>query len=104
MIACHKKLCAMIASLDKNLSNFFLPLDHLSVSTDRVDPRRTLDFMVLHQTFHKAYPVESVQDLLIKLDFKPKMHLSEISTFSLNIVIIRLTKIMKRADKIWANF
>ena len=39
--------------------------------------------------------VESVQDFLIKLDMKPCMHLVEISIFSLNHVIIRLTKIMK---------
>ena len=48
--------------------------------------------------------LESVQDFLIKLDIKPLMHLSEISTFSLNNVIVRLTEIMKRADKNWANF
>ena len=32
--------------------------------------------------------VESVQDFLIKLDIKPLMHLFEISTFSLNNVIV----------------
>ena len=48
--------------------------------------------------------LESVQDFLIKLDIKPLMHLSEISTFSLNNVIVRLTEIMKRADKNWAHF
>ena len=29
------------------------------------------------------YPLETVQDFLIKLDIKPLMHLLEISTFSL---------------------
>ena len=48
--------------------------------------------------------LESVQDFLIKLDIKPLMHLLEISTFLLNNVIIRLTKIMNRADKNWAHF
>ena len=48
--------------------------------------------------------IESVQDFLIKLDIKPLMHLLKISTFSLNNVIIRLTKIMNRADKNWAHF
>ena len=48
--------------------------------------------------------LESVQDFLIKLDMKLCMHLVEISTFSLNIVIVRLTKIMNRADKNWAQF
>ena len=38
--------------------------------------------------------LESLQDFLIKLDMKPYMHLVEISLFSLNHVIIRLTKIM----------
>ena len=38
--------------------------------------------------------IESIQDFLIKLDIKPLMHLLEISTFSLNKVIVRLTKIM----------
>ena len=49
-------------------------------------------------------PVESVQDFLIKLDINPLIHLLEISTFSLNNVILRLTKIMNRADKNWAHF
>ena len=48
--------------------------------------------------------VESVQDFLIKLDMKPCMNLVEISIFSLNLVIVRLTKIMNRADKNWAQF
>ena len=48
--------------------------------------------------------IESVQDFLIKLDMKPCMHLVEISIFSLNLVIVRLTKIMNRADKNWAQF
>ena len=47
--------------------------------------------------------LESVQDFLIKLDIKPLMHLLEISTFSLNNFIVRLTKIMNRADKNWAH-
>ena len=51
-----------------------------------------------------ACKLESIQDFLIKLDIKPLMHLLEISTFSLNSVIIRLTKIMNRADKNWAHF
>ena len=52
----------------------------------------------------RAFRLESVQDFLIKLDIKPQMHLLEISTFSLNNVIVRLTKIMNRADKNWAHF
>ena len=48
--------------------------------------------------------IESVQDFLIKLDIKPLMHLLIISTFSLNNVIIRLTKIMNSADKNWVQF
>ena len=45
-----------------------------------------------------------VQDFLIRLDMKPCMHLVEISIFSLNLVIVRLTKNMNRANKNWAQF
>ena len=48
--------------------------------------------------------LETVQDFLIKLDIKPLMHLLEMSTFSQNNVIVRLTKIMNRADRNWAHF
>ena len=51
-----------------------------------------------------VYRVESVQDFLIKLDIKPLMHLLEINSFSPNNVIVRLNKIMNRADKNWAHF
>ena len=52
----------------------------------------------------RTFRVETIQDFLIKLDIKPLMHLLEMSIFSLNNVIIRLTKIMNRADKNWAHF
>ena len=58
----------------------------------------------LGQLFSPTAILESVQDFLIKLDMKPCMHLVEISIFSLNLVIIRLTKIMNRADKNLAQF
>ena len=45
------------------------------------------------------WTVESVQDFLIKLDMKPCMYLVEISIYSLNHVIVRLTKIMKNLLK-----
>ena len=48
--------------------------------------------------------LESFQDFLIQLDMKPRMHLVEISIFSLNLVMVRLTKIMNRSDKNWAQF
>ena len=51
-----------------------------------------------------AWPIETVQDFLIKLDIKPLMHLLKISVYSLNNVILRVTKIMNRADKNWAHF
>ena len=50
------------------------------------------------------YRVETVQDFLIKLGIKPLMYLLEISIFSLNNIILRLTKIINRADKNWAHF
>ena len=60
--------------------------------------------ITLHEVDKYLHNLESVQDFLIKLDIKPLMHLLEISTFSLNNVIVRLTKIMNRADKNWAHF
>ena len=53
--------------------------------------------------FHLNYLVDTVSDFLIKLGIKPIMHLVEISIFSLNNVTVRPTKIMNRADKIWAH-
>ena len=44
--------------------------------------------------------LETVQDFLIKLDIKPLMHLLEISIFSLNNDLLRLTKIMNNLSKI----
>ena len=38
------------------------------------------------------------------MGIKPLTHLLEIGVFSLNNVIVRLTKIMNRADKNWAHF
>ena len=43
--------------------------------------------------------LETVQDFLIKLGIKPLMHLLEISIFSLNNDIVRLTKIMNNLVK-----
>ena len=43
--------------------------------------------------------LETVQDFLIKLDIKPLMHLLEISIFSLNNDLLRLTKIMNNLVK-----
>ena len=51
-----------------------------------------------------ASTVDTVQDFLIKLGIKPRMHLWEISILSLYNVIVRPTKIMNRADKNWAHF
>ena len=48
--------------------------------------------------------LDTVQYFLIKLGIKPRMHVWEISIFSLNDVIVRHTKIMNRADKNWAHF
>ena len=43
--------------------------------------------------------LETVQDFLIKLGIKPLMHLLEISIFSLNNDLVRLTKIMNNLVK-----
>ena len=64
-------------------------------------PIRTCFKTLCYANVHFANPlkrtastIESVQDFLIMLDMKPCMHLVEISIFSLNHVILRLTKIM----------
>ena len=46
-----------------------------------------------------ASTLETVQDFLIKLGIKPLMRLLEISIFSLNNDIVRLTKIMNNLVK-----
>ena len=46
-----------------------------------------------------ASALETVQDFLIELGIKPLMHLLEISIFSLNNDIVRLTKIMNNLVK-----
>ena len=61
-------------------------------------------FPEIYRTQSNTYSLESDKDVLIKLDMKSCMHLVEISIFSLNFVIVRLTKIMNRADKNWAQF
>ena len=48
--------------------------------------------------------LDNVQDFLIKLGIKPRMHLWKISIFSLYNVMVRPTKIMNRADKNGAHF
>ena len=74
--------------------------------------KRTVRFNILQVRGHIHRPfclvvhitVRVRSKFLIKLDIKPPIHLLEISTFSLNNVIVRLTKIMNRADKNWAHF
>ena len=56
---------------------------------------RILTLFILHNGI-----VDTVQDFLIKLGIKPIMHLLKISILSLNIVIIRLTKIMNNLVKV----
>ena len=70
----------------------------------------TLEFKRIQNTknnqaiYNSTYTVDTFQDFLIKLDIKPLIHLLEISIFSLNNIILRLTTIMKRADKNRAHF
>ena len=51
------------------------------------------------QTFTSDPRLETVQDFFIKLDIKPLMHLLEISIFSQNNDLVRLTKIMNNLVK-----
>ena len=52
----------------------------------------------------RVFLVHTVQDFLIKLGVKPRMHLLEIDIFWLYHVIVRPTKIMITANKNWAKF
>jgi hypothetical protein len=52
-----------------------------------------------HKEELNRYILETVQDFLIKLGIKPLMHPLKISIFSLNIDIVRLTKIMNNIVK-----
>ena len=47
----------------------------------------------------RACSLDTIQKFLIKLDIKPLLHLLEISIFSLNNDLIRLTKIMNNLVK-----
>ena len=57
-----------------------------------------IDILFFDHTFVACW-LDTVQDFLIKLDIKPLMHLLEISIFSLNNDLIRLTKIMNNLVK-----
>ena len=48
---------------------------------------------------YRLSTLETVQDFLIKLGIKPLMHLLEISIYSLNNDLVRLTKIMNNLVK-----
>ena len=41
-----------------------------------------------------TYRIDTIQDFLCELGIKPRMHLVEISIFSLNNVTVKITKIM----------
>ena len=83
--------------------SFFTPkLQFASISGY---PLRNIVDSVSRQAKHETHSsLESLQDFLITLGIKPLMHLLEKGTFSLNNVIVTLTKIMNRADKNWAHF
>ena len=53
----------------------------------------------------KTLSIETVQDFLCKLGMKPHTYACmERSIFAVNKFIVRLEKIMNRADKSWALF
>ena len=66
----------------------------LRVAAEYISPLSTLHCSVWCWFWLEVSPLECVQDFLIKLDMKPCIHLVEISIFSPNHFIIRLTKIM----------
>ena len=47
----------------------------------------------------KVSRLDTIQDSLIELDMKPRMHIVEINTFSINNVTVRITKIMNNLLK-----
>ena len=69
------------------------------VNLCNLSSRDLLDNFILSDYLSGTAKLETVQDFLIKLDIKPLMHLLEISIFSLNNDLIRLTKIMNNLVK-----
>ena len=57
--------------------------------------------MITNSMYYTGHKVDTIKDFLFKLDMKPLM---KINIFSLNNVIVRLTKIMKGPDKNWTHF
>ena len=63
--------------------------------TLKLFPRRKYE---LFRENADAHALESFQDFLIELDMKPRLHLVEMSIFSLNHVIVKPTKLIKEAS------
>ena len=82
----------------------FFPQLSLHLIYRDADIGKALASLASPWAYHIKQPITQVQDFLIKLGIKPQMHLVEIRIFLLNNVILRLTKIMNRADKNWAHF
>ena len=60
--------------------------------------RRYTGICTMYCTYQR-YVLDTVQDFLIKLGIEPLMHLLEISIFSINNDLVRLTKIMNNLIK-----
>ena len=87
-------------------SSYILPSSSIPLSSGvNVLQKKNQNYIyVIWKNHLCGSPVDTVTDFLIDLDMKPCMHLVKISIFSLNNVIVRPTKIMKRAEKSWAYF
>ena len=85
-------VCPNIANLKTQLAL----LSNLKVKLGCIIRTKRANFFLAYSSTFVTHVVtlESFQDFLIKLDMKPRMHLVEISIFSLNNVTVRLTKIM----------
>ena len=57
------------------------------------------DSCTVYKLDSKTLAIDTVQDFLIKLGIKPRLHILKISIFSLNQVIVRPTKIMNNLLK-----
>ena len=91
-VACY------IASFESSSLN---QMDEMKAFKDERKNKFIPALTLCQQSFPKGLgsKVETVQDFLIKLGIKPRMHVLEMCIFSLNNDILRLTKIMNNLVK-----
>ena len=88
-------------------TNFFKCNYRLGRMETNVSCPKAFFFVHTSQYIHiraVTFQLDTVQDFLIKFGIKPRMHLWEISIFSLNNAIVRPIKNFNGADKNCAHF